>query len=362
MKSAFKIKYLIIVILLSIDCVFCLTSFAETKENPAPVIDLYKSNQLSAKVVEKKYKIQFQKIADIFNSPDSMNSKKNIDICMKSMFEILTGIKKMGDFSYVNITPIIYPNVKTIYFSIDIVDKKDKARLSYFTAKPTKNIPDPDGLIQSWLEYEKVGNSILYKNKTAPIFKSCPAIHCTYGFDDPRLKKYLPVFSQLVPKDKDQLIVVLRKDKDENKRAAAAFLLAHINNKNELIKILTPSIKDPSSSVRNNAMRVIAATLAGMKNPDFPINEAVLALNFPEALDRNKALYILSSLAKQPRYANYLLQHAQNELLDDLELSQPNIHEFSYIILKLISGKDFGEHNYQAWKRWLQNNKNIHES
>ncbi len=156
-----------------------------------------------------------------------------------------------------------------------------------------------------------------------------------------------------MPKNQEQIIDILRNDKDENKRAAATLLLAHIKDGQELVKILIPSMYDSSSGVRNNVMRVLGATLAKVKVNDFPIDKAIAALDFPDETDRNKALYILLSLANQPNYARYIRTHAAKLLIDHLKMFQPNLHGNSYAVLTRISGQEYGERDYKAWQDWL---------
>ncbi len=321
-----------------------------------PVVDLYRSNQASIDVIKKKYQQEFQTIADVLATPDKMTLETNNQLLTNAVTNIITGVNKMGKFSYVNLSPTMYPGDKTIYITIDIVDEKDKDRLSHFLAKPSATIADPEHLIHDWLTYEKIGFSVVFKKNNKPIIKTCPAYHCIFGFDYPALEKYKNVFNTLVPKNKNQLIAVLRNDKDEHKRAAAAFLLSHIKDGNELIKILLPSISDSSSAVRNNVMRVLGATLAKMKSADFPINEAIKALDFPMATDRNKALYMIISLTEQPRYADYMRTHAGSALITQLKLSQPNVHDLAYFVLKKISGKNYAERDYASWEQWFKTN------
>ena len=45
-----------------------------------------------------------------------------------------------------------------------------------------------------------------------------------------------------------------------------------------------------------------------------------------------------------PRYATRAL----------LRLLQPNNHDHAYFILKTISGKEFGDRDYDAWAQWLK--------
>jgi hypothetical protein len=58
------------------------------------------------------------------------------------------------------------------------------------------------------------------------------------------LKKYEEVFKSKVPKNKEALKAILRRDEQETHRADAAFLLAHITDPQELIEAILPSIKD----------------------------------------------------------------------------------------------------------------------
>ena len=322
-----------------------------------PDVDVYKTTQISAQEINKKYFNQFQEIANIMLSTESLTSKTNLQKTESLLRETTDGIKKMGNFALVKVAPIMYPGVNHIYISIDIVDLKDKKRLSYFNPKPTKSITDPDGLIAMWQTYQKIGMDILFKGKTAPGFKTCPAFDCIFGFDDPRLKKFQPIFDKKVPENKLQLIQILRQDENPKKRAAAAFLLAHITNGKELIEILTPSIQDPDGEVRNNVMRVLGIIAIKSKNLEFPIKQIVSALDYPLVQDRNKALFVLAFIANQPRYSEYILQHASSELIDNLKMSQPDVHSLAYQILVIMSGKKFSERDYQAWTSWINNHK-----
>jgi hypothetical protein len=324
------------------------------KTAPAPIIDVYKTTQISAQEINQRFAAQFQELANIFLSPASMSSADN----MKKIAVLIKGIdekiKTMGQFSFVNTSPVMYADMKNIYITIDIVDVKDRKRLSLILPPPTQSLPDPDNLIHAWQEYEKTGLNVFFKEKVPPKFTSCPAYHCIFGFEYPTLKKYQAIFENDVPKDKAQLIAILRQDKDPQKRAAAAFLLAHIKNGEELISILVPAMNDSSGDVRNNVMRVLGMTISKMKNPNFPIEKIVAALNFPLEVDRNKSLYMVASLVVQPRYAKYIQQHASKEIMDNLKMLQPNLHDTAYQVLMIMSGKKFGERDYAAWENWLK--------
>jgi hypothetical protein len=336
-------------------CLFAMCMFVRVFAGNSSIyaIDVYKTTQLTAEQINKKFYKEFQDIAETVLSSKSMTSKANgkkfAVLCQK----ITDGITQMGHFSYVHVSNIMYSNVKKIYFTIDIVDIKDKNRLSLFNANPTKSFRDPDNLISQWGKYEQTAFDIAYRTKIFPAFKNCPAYHCVFGFEHPLLQKYQPIFEKEVPKQKLKLIEILRQDKDYNKRAAAAYLLAHIKNGGELIKILIPSMYDSNELVRNNVMRVIALALRKVKNVDFPIEKVVAALDFPDETNRNKALAIISELATQPRYAKYIKENASQQIMDNLRMIQPNLHDTAYLILLGLSGQTFGERDYTSWERWL---------
>ena len=232
---------------------------------------------------------------------------------------------------------------------------KDKKRLAYFFAKPKKTIADPQGLLAKWMEYEDKGRNLLLTDKIPPKVKGCRAYHCLYGFEHPELKSYENIFNSEVPKNIPQLITVLKEDKDARKRGAAAYLLAYSKDSDLLIKTLSRSIKDPEFGVRNDVMRVLGQTLSKVKVSDFPIKNVVEALDYPDETDRNKALLILDSLVRQnEKYKNYVNANAIPALLDQLQAQQPNLHDSSYEVLKVVSGKKYGDRDYQSWEKWYQ--------
>tara|TARA_R110000868_G_scaffold169102_3_gene403971 strand:+ start:277 stop:1383 length:1107 start_codon:yes stop_codon:yes gene_type:complete len=318
-------------------------------------IDVYKTDQITAEEVDQKYGKQLAVITEEMRKLKKIGSAAGGDKMNHAMDILMEGVSKHGSFAYLGLSPVMYPDVKRISFTLDIVDKKDQFRLQGFKKKPTREVKDPNHLIEDWHRYEKYVFESFLETRTSPAMSDCSAFHCIYNFTDPAIKQYGVKFNQEVPKHKQELVDILRNDKDDNKRAAAAFLLAHLKNGNEVITLLVPSMRDPSNQVRNNAMRVMGQTLTKLKNTDFPVEEAVRALQYPTDLDRNKALYIINSLVVQPRYALYIKQHAVNTLLDLLKLEQPNQHNDAYQVLKSISHKNYGDRDYASWKKWAKN-------
>jgi hypothetical protein len=319
-------------------------------------VDIYKSNQVTSYDIYKRFNKELNSIAMSLLDVGSSNDKNRFEDIANKIKYITANIYNMGEFSYVHISPVIYPGDNKVYFSLDLVDKKDKRRLDVFLNQPKESIPDPDRLLSLWFSYERKGMDLLFKHSDLKEINSCSAYHCLFGFSHPALLRYKNLFDLMVEKNKQQLVTILRRDRDENKRYAAAYLLAHIKNGRELIQILIPSIKDCNAKVRNSVMRVLGSTLTKVKTANFPIEKIIKALDYPAETDRNKALYILQSLSVQPIYAEYIRNHASNEIIAQLKMQQPNLHNTAYQILKKISGKNFDEMNYIAWNKWLNNN------
>jgi hypothetical protein len=329
----------------------CFANNAVAQEEPKVVVDVFGTKQISSEVIKKKYSNELAALAKAFSAEDfkTLSNTKLIN-----MDNTRYSIRHMGDFSYFNLSAMKSASDKNIYVTIDVVDNDDTSRLNYFFPQPHGTISDPDNLIALWGEYQKAGFAKMLHNKDGKIwFKSCPALNCTAGFDDPELKKYKNIFLTQVPNDKDQLITILKDDKDEDKRASAAFLLGHIVDANELITILVPAMHDSSLQVRSGAMRVLAGTLMTKPTVDFPVSKAIEALDFPDVEDRSKALSLLAALSLQPRYASDIKLNAKTQLLIQLKMNQPYVHDDAYKILTRISGKAFGDRDYAAWENWL---------
>lgn len=322
-----------------------------------PTLDIYKTKQLAGVSVQNLYGREIKKLSEILYSKSNLYCEQNRNQFILLTDKIIDDIKKRGQFAYTGLTIIRYPGETQPHFTIDVVDLADKQRMIEFLPPPSKNIADVDHLIKNWLEYENIGFSIFYHDNKPPSFYNCPAHHCLFGFDDKRLCKYADIFNHLVPKNKNTLLKILREDKNPKKRAAAAYLLAHIEDSRELIQWLLPSIFDSNSVVRNNTMRVIGATLAKDKYIDFPMDVLFKALDFPDTKDRNKALYILSTLVEREQYANDVKRHGLDLLLEELKLLQPDLHDLAYLILKKLSGKAYADRDYRSWQQWADSTK-----
>ena len=262
-------------------------------------------------------------------------------------------IKEAGGFEAVKITIVNYfePHVPSdLTFDITLAGKKPAIE---YLPQPSGEIPDPDGLLTSWQEYEKIGSALDFDGQLAGS-PPCPAHHCLYGFDHPTLRPYGDKFARQVPADRDELIKVLRMDKDEKKRSSAAYLLAHLPEAKDVLSTLLPQLRDPSPRVRNSVMRVAALMAEHGEARSVSLEPILPFLASPVLTDRNKAVSIVAALADNKSHRELLIQHSGCDLVRLLETKQPNQNEFAHRALVKLRGEDLGAADPAAWKKWLQ--------
>jgi hypothetical protein len=325
-----------------------------SQETPLKGIDVFGTTQVTAEQVQQRFGDDIKSLVRAMSTHDD---QKFGDLYSK----VTGGIQAMGNFASVGISPVTYfDKGKYCYVTIDIVDEKDSQRRMAFLPAPSRHFKDPDGLLAAWREYEETVFELMDKGELPTNKVPCPAFHCVGGFEHPRLKKYEEIFKSRVPKNKETLKAILRGDEQDTHRADAAFLLAHITDPRELIEAILPSIKDPNATVRNNVMRVLSQVAEERRYVAIPLDPLLQALDFPGTTDRNKSLATIDALASRPDNKNILVREAGPKLIEILKLLQPNNHDFAYAILKKISGKDFGERNYEAWGQWFHSQTKKH--
>ena len=107
-------------------------------------------------------------------------------------------------------------------------------------------------------------------------------------------------------------------------------------------------------------MRVIAETIEKAKMTDIDPRPFLEVLASPYTSDRNKALFVLTTLAESPQSKQVILEEGGAQLLALMRLQQPNNHGEAYTILKKISGQDFDSEDLGAWSSWVRHAKPKH--
>ncbi len=322
------------------------TRNTKTKEPLRPIltVDVFDVRPENVRRIETRFKERFTALRN------GVVSEK-LDTLPKE-------IQQWGGFAYVQIAEVNYggsPNIRAITF--DIVDSRDVSTRMNFLARPTGSVEDPKGVLKLWEDYDSIAIQEIVKGNIgqAP-WENCPAFHCLLNHEHPALKKKSEALAKRAPSQFEQLVKVLRTDRNSDKRAAAAFLIAYYKDGNKVVEALVPSIRDSSPIVRNNAMRVLAEIALRHQDVHIPLDPILQAIHFPDTTDRNKAAAIIDRLLQRPDSKNLhrrIINQVGEIVLAMLRLKQPNNHDYAYFIFKRLSDKDFGEQNYRAWARWL---------
>jgi hypothetical protein len=134
---------------------------------------------------------------------------------------------------------------------------------------------------------------------------------------------------QFIPLAKDhlqELRDVLRASSDEEHRAAAAYVIGYAPKKSEVANDLQYALRDPSSSVRNNAARTLAAfAVLNRLDPQSGVKVSptwfIEMLNSVDWTDRNKAVMALQVLTDS-RDASVLEQLRERALPALVEMAR----------------------------------------
>lgn len=268
-------------------------------------------------------------------------------------------IKKLGSFSFVKVSYVNYfggPEAGRAYLTVDLVETGDTRRPALLAA-PTGHPPDPEGLVAQWRAYEEKAWRLLNRGEIGKGEPKCAVAHCALGFGHADLAPYEPTFVERVPAHLDELAAVLATDGEAANRAAAAFLLAYAPSASEAAARLAPSIRDPSSLVRNNVLRVLLGTQKAQPRPIVELDRVLEAALLPETTDRNKALYLLKGVlektpeAERVRRRRAIVRQIGPDLVASAALRQPNNRQPASEVLTLLSGEKHDD--AKAWQAWL---------
>ena len=218
--------------------------------------------------------------------------------------ELVAKLQEKYHFAYLDLSLVgyFYPGDRPVYATFDVVETKDANVRMDFVKRPTKTFADPEGLIQAWDDYQKTGFDLMARGELSGARVECPAFHCIFGHNHPALKSYEKIFVDGVKRNRSALIEIIQFDKDDNRRGIAPYLLAYESDGSELVKVLTPRLRDESEFVRNNIARIFWDIAMFHQELDLPLDEAAKVLNFPATTDRNKASNLFFTIAQ-----NYVL-------------------------------------------------------
>jgi hypothetical protein len=316
-------------------------------------VDIYKTKQFDIKDIQPIIDKYRQHLLSNKKAMIASGFTKNTDYYEAFINELRQEVNKKGKFAYVEVGGVEYPNNLNEYITINVVDAADKASIPVYSPKPTGHYPDPAHLLRDWKRYNDILFPLAISGKIDTNTNHCKEFHCLAPFSTPTLKKFEVEFNTNVPKHAQALATILKDDADPVKRGNAAFLLAHTTDKKQLIAWMLPALQDSAEGVRNNATRVLAVMVDKDSTVTLPIETFIKMSHSPVLTDRNKSLAVLLGLSKQARYASIIKKEAGQDLIDNLKLIQPDLHDMAYYLLINISGQHYGERDYAAWSKWL---------
>lgn len=326
---------------------------AETPKNaPCYVLDTFGSSRIAEEEIRSKFGEAIDELVRAWNEQD----KPKYDALDA---EIQHAIMQSYGFAYAKVSLITYfDNPSCPSLTIDVVEPRDQKRRMPFKKTPTGRYGDLDGLFKKWDEYVAAGFDLMQKGELSEKdFYPCRQFHCVWGHRHPRLAAYEKIFEDEVAAHQQKIAQIYLDDANPDKRANAAFLLAYMRDIHQLMAILQQGFTDSNFNVRNNSLRILIYIAKDHPEIQLPIDQILTALDYPDTTDRNKAAAILFMVADNPetraRYQTQL-NLAIPILLEMLALKQRNNHEYAFLILKLLSGRDFGEYDLPAWKEWAK--------
>jgi hypothetical protein len=310
-------------------------------------IDLYGTSQITVADIEKRFGEPIRLMVRLEDAdPDRANELER---------RIVRAIEIMADFAWVELSVVQYFEPRSVYVTVDVVDADDRETRMPFRDAPTGGpMKDPAGLIEAMSRFIDTGFALIRSGEIEPGRVECPSFHCTFDWKHPRLAPFVEQFVTGVPEHRGELTAILERSPDTEQRAQAAFLLAYLPDGDEVVKFMVPATLDSHSWVRNNAMRVLSDIAWHHPEIKVPLDPILGALDFPATTDRNKASSVLAALTRREEHRDAITRRAGPVLLEMLRLQQPNNHDFAYMILTTISGKQYGERDYVRWEAWVE--------
>lgn len=267
-------------------------------------------------------------------------------------------IKKKFGFAFAEWSIIQYfkPDGLQLHLTLDVVEPQDVARRMPFLPEPTAAIPDPDGLIRQWMEYENTALDLVEAGELQPETDRCAALHCPFAHKHAKLKKYEPIFLAGVKKHAKTLLEIQAQEKHAEARGAATYLLAYwVDEKKKVVEAMIERTRDPEAMVRNNALRVLGDIAEFHPDVTIPLSPIVAALDYPRVSDRSKALYVTLLMAlNSPSVRDQLLKTSIPTLIALMECKQPDHRELAHNILRKVSGKDLSATDTRPWLAWYR--------
>ena len=181
---------------------------------------------------------------------------------------------------------------------VGVEEKGAEAHFEYNTP-PSQELSIPTEVENEWMEFIGSLNVAVQSGKSDE--------DLTHGHSlmaDAEVRKSQMKFIEMANRHFEELRNVLRNSEDEQQRGIAAFVLQYADNKKQVASDLQYAMRDSDSTVRNNAMRGLAAlAVYAQLNPKsglrIPTTWFIEMLNSTHFTDRNKASLALMNLTEK---------------------------------------------------------------
>lgn len=249
-------------------------------------------------------------------------------------------------FAFCRYSMVAYPPTRTFRVTVDLVDAGDEWRMP-FSPAPQGDVPEPEGLLTAWAEYRTTYWKLSREGAVPEYGKSqCHALVCHGGFDHPELAPLEQRFMDGVPRNVETLVRVLREDRNDSKRMTTLMLLPYLNSREQLVKLVLPSVKDPYEGVRNEALRLLGTLQEGQPRVIIPLEPVLEALWYPLETDRNKAAWALVRIVEAEGAARrqQILDKAGSVLVEMAGMQQQTDAEPARKVLAILGAASNAQH------------------
>lgn len=179
------------------------------------------------------------------------------------------------------------------------VEEKGAEMHFEYNSPPAQELRLPEDLENEWMEFIGSLNVAVAAGKADEDLTQGHSLMA-----DAAVRKSQTRFIEMAAAHVDLLRNVLRNSEDEQQRGIAAFVLQYAADKKRVAAELQYAMRDPDSTVRNNAMRGLAAlAVYAQLNPQSELKISptwfIEMLNSTHFTDRNKASMALMNLTEK---------------------------------------------------------------
>jgi hypothetical protein len=233
-----------------------------------------------------------------------------------------------------------------VYIGVQESGRPDVA----FRAAPTGNVVLPKSIIDTYADFDR---AFLKSVGHGDFSEDDSNGYALLG--DEAARTVQRKFVGLANQHYDLLIEVLRKAKDANQRAMAAWIVAYANDKRRVAADLIIGTRDPNDEVRNNAIRGLSVLIGYARKHrdlaiDVPTDWCFDLLESLQWTDRNKVMAVLDEITAD-RHAAIYPKLRQRSLPTLIEMARWKFAGHAVMAFELV-GRIAGLSDPEIFKAW----------